>query len=57
MERPTAAYEEEEQDEYYEYNDERPSLGPQERPTEPRGERPMRLERTRAWGPARQRSR
>ncbi|HTI46210.1 MAG TPA: hypothetical protein VMB76_06610 [Casimicrobiaceae bacterium] len=57
MERPTATYEEEEQDEYYEYNDERPSLDPEERPTEQRGERPMRLERSRAWGPGRQRSR
>jgi len=57
MERPTATYEEEEQDEYYEYNDERPSLDPAERPGDYRHERPMRLERARAWGPGRQRSR
>ena len=57
MERPTATYEEEEQDEYYEYSDDRPTLDPHERPTEQRGERPMRLERSRAWGPGRQRTR
>jgi hypothetical protein len=57
MEPSTATYEEEEQDEYYEYNDERPTLGPEERPSDYRNERPMRLARTRAWGPSRQRSR
>ncbi|HEY1326648.1 MAG TPA: hypothetical protein VGI14_06900 [Casimicrobiaceae bacterium] len=57
MERATATYEDDEHDEFYEYNDERPTLDPQERPTDQRGERPMRVERGRAWGPSRQRSR
>lgn len=52
-----ATYEDDEQDEYYEYNDERPSLDREERPTDQRGEHPMRTRPSRAWGPSRQRAR
>jgi hypothetical protein len=43
---------EEEDEEYYEVNDERPNLEPVERPSDERGERPMRPPPSR-WGPRR----
>jgi hypothetical protein len=49
--------EDEEQDEYYEYNDERPNLEPPDRPTDERGERPTRSRVSPRWGPGRTKSR
>jgi len=50
--------EDEEQDEYYEYNDERPNLEPTDRPTDERGERPTRSTPVSPrWGPSRRNSR
>jgi len=57
MSKSAAVLEDEEQDEYYEYDDERPSLEPTERPTDQRGERPMRAQVTSRWGPNRRNSR
>ena len=44
-------------DEYYEYNDERPSLEPVERPTVDRCERPMRTPAGPRMGPSREKAR
>jgi hypothetical protein len=52
-----AVVEEEEHDEYYEYEDERPSMEPVDRPTDERGERPMRTPISPRWGPNRRNSR
>ena len=49
--------EDEEQDEYYEIDDERPNFEPTERPSDQRGERPMRTQVTSRWGPNRRNSR
>ena len=57
MSKSAAVLEDEEQDEYYEYDDERPNLEPTERPTDQRGERPMREQVTSRWGPNRRNSR
>jgi hypothetical protein len=46
------------EDEYYEYNDDRPNLEPVDRPTDERGERPMRgPSGNPRWGPNRRNSR
>jgi hypothetical protein len=48
----------EDEDEYYEYNDDRPNLEPVSRPTDERGERPMRTPTSNPrWGPSRRNSR
>ncbi len=47
----------EDDEEYYEVNDERPNLEPLERPSDERGERPMRPATTSRWGPRRGRTR
>jgi len=46
------------EDEYYEYNDDRPTLEPVDRPTDQRGDRPMRgPSGNPRWGPNRRNSR
>jgi hypothetical protein len=45
------------EDEYYEYNDDRPTLDPVERPTDQRGERPMRPTTGSRRGPIRRKFR
>jgi hypothetical protein len=46
------------EDEYYEYNDDRPNLEPVHRPTDERGDRPMRMPSSNPrWGPNRRNSR
>jgi hypothetical protein len=52
-----AVEEDEEQDEYYEYNDDRPTPDPVDRPTVQRSERPMRTPALPRMGPSRQRTR
>ena len=45
-------------DDYYEYNDDRPNVIPVERPTDERGERPMRGPASNPrWGPNRRNTR
>jgi hypothetical protein len=53
----TLQRQEEDDEEYYEVNDERPNLEPLERPSDERGERPMRPASPSRWGPRRGRSR
>jgi hypothetical protein len=45
------------EDEYYEYNDDRPTLEPVERPTVDRCERPMRTPAGSRMGPSREKAR
>jgi len=47
----------EDEDEYYEINDDRPTVEPNPRPTDERGERPMRTPTSSRWGPRRGNSR
>jgi hypothetical protein len=49
--------EEEELDDDFDYNDDRPNLDPVERPTDERGERPTREQVSPRWGPKRNRGR
>lgn len=49
--------EEDEYDDDYDYNDERPNLIPVERPTDERGERPSREQVSPRWGPKRNKGR
>jgi len=44
---------EEELEDDYEYNDDRPTLDPVDRPSDERGERPTRAPVTPRWGPRR----
>ena len=53
----TLQSQDEEDDEYYEVNDDRPSMESQPRPTDERGERPMRSPTSTRWGPRRGKSR
>ena len=45
--------EEEELEDDYEYNDDRPTLEPVDRPSDERGERPVRAPVAPRWGPRR----
>ena len=47
----------EDDDEYYEINEDRPTVEPNPRPTDERGERPMRLSTPSRWGPKRGKTR
>lgn len=58
MMKPAALQRHDEDDEeYYEINDDRPNLEPIERPSDERGERPMRPVAPSRWGPRRGKSR
>ena len=49
--------EDEEQDEYEDIDRDRPTLDPVERPSDERGDRPMRVPTPTRWGPRRGRTR